>query len=325
MFTSSLKVVNNHALNNGGGIYASCSTIGILVTFHHTQPPLMLADNSAKVGGELYMEANAKLQISKFEHQLNKNTFFSYSVVFYHNIADYGGAIAVEDGTNLGICDSNPHTSFQNQGRAKYTECFIQVDDLHGRTWTEFNLNYASDSIKFTHNYANYAGSALFGGLSDRCIAVSFIESFIDIPITTVLYDGISYLKHISNIVKDKISSHPVRVCFCNNSQPDCGYELPMKQLTKGENLTVALVAVDQVNHTIRNTTIHAYLTYVESDFGESQLIQKTGESCTDLTYSVTSAQDDERIVIYAEGPCKDSSISKKWIDIKFIPCSCPI
>ena len=116
-----------------------------------------------------------------------------------------------------------------------------------------------------------------------------------------------------------KVNSHPVKVCFCNDSQPDCSYNLQTKQIKKGENFTVALVAADQANHTISNTTIHAYLTMAESGFGEGQLIQKTGDSCTELTYSVTTIYDNERIVIYAEGPCRDSSISKQWTDIEFI------
>ena len=326
IYTGFLKIVSNCALNSGGGIYAVSSSIDI-VSLHHKRSFLVLIDNSAKVGGGLCMKANAKLYMLKVAYQLNETTS-SYSAVFYHNLADYGGAIAVEDGTNLDVCDSNPHLiqdSSLNQEHAHYTdsECFLQLDALHGHT--DFNFHYASYSINFTYNYARYAGSTLFGGLLDRCIAISFIDEFFDIQIETILYNGISYLKHISNIVEDKVSSQPVKVCFCNDSQPDCSYELQMKQLRKGENFTIALVAVDQVNHTISNTTIHAYLKFDESGFGEGQLVQKTEDSCTDLTYSITSVQDHERIVIYAEGPCRDSSISKRWIDIEFIPCTCPV
>ena len=326
---SILRLIGNCAFNSGGGIYAVSSTVDI-VSPNRKQPSLLFFENSAQVGGGLYVEANAKFYISKPEYQINE-TRASYTAVFSHNFADfadYGGAIAVEDGTNFGVCDSNPYviqTSSLNQKHAHYAECFLQVINLNGLNQTDFNLHYASDSINFTRNYALYAGSSLFGGLLDRCVVSSPANASNAIPTEKTLYNGISYLKQVSNLEEDKVSSHPVKVCFCKNSQPDCSYKLPMKQLKKGENFTVALVAVDQVNHTISNTTIRAYLTFVASGFGEGQLIQKTRDSCTDLTYSVTTIHDYERIVVYAEGPCRDSSISKNRIDIEFIPCSCPI
>ena len=114
-------------------------------------------------------------------------------------------------------------------------------------------------------------------------------------------------------------------VNICDNGRPDCGYNLPIKHLKKGENFTVALVAVDQVNHTISNASIHASLMFAESGFGEGQLIQKIEDSCTNLTYSITTIHKHKRITLYAEGPCRDSIISQKSIDIQFIPCTCPI
>ena len=325
--TCSLKLVSNHALHSGGGIYAVSSTIDILSSIDQQLPSLLLLENSAHLGGGLYMEAYAKIYISKTEsdHTTNETVASCSSVVFSDNFADYGGAVFVEDGTNLGVCDSNPHqvssliqerthcTNTQNPKSA--AECFFEVLSLD----QQFNKDYANDSINFTQNYAHSAGSTLFGGLLDRCIPG---------PLTTDLkpyYDGISYLKHVSNILVDTISSHPVKLCICNNSQPDCSYLLPIKQLKKGENFTVTLVAVDQVNCTISNTTIRASLKFAESGFGEGQLIQTTGDSCTDLTYSVTTTYEHEQIIVYAEGPCRDSSMSQKQIDIQFIPCSCPI
>ena len=322
-FFCSLTLNGNRALHNGGGIYTVSSTIDVV---HYRgledvlpSPSFLFLENIAQAGGGLYMEANANLNVIKTGFQTN-GTEASFSIVFSHNLADFGGAILVDDGTTVGVCDSNPHqTSFLLKKYVNYTECFLQVLDFD-----QIALEHTSTSINFVHNNAHYAGSILFGGLLDRCIASPFAEIYVDYS-DTQIYDGVSYLKAVSNVLEDTITSYPIKVCFCYNGQPDCSYSLPMKQLKKGENFTIAVVAVDQVNHTISNTTIHAYLMFAESGFGEGQLIQKTGDSCTDLTYSVTTIYDNERIVIYAEGPCRDSSISKKWIDIEFIPCTCPV
>lgn len=324
-----ITLVSNRALHNGGGIYAVSSTIDVLSSYcsdHNDQASFLLLENSAQIGGGLYMEANAKLYISRTDHKANKTVVSCCSVVFSYNFADYGGAVFIDDGTNLGVCDSIPHqisslirdhSHYTNTGSESAAECFFDIFSLSQQS----NLDYASGSINFTHNNANYAGATLFGGLLDRCIPGSLLGT----PTTKRYYDGISYLNHVSNLLEDEVSSHPVKLCFCNGSQPDCSYNLPTKHLKKGESFTVALVAVDQVNHTISNATIRTYLKFVESSFGEGQLIQKTEDFCTDLTYSVTSVHDYEQVVVYAEGPCRDSGMSKKQIDIKFIPCSCPI
>ena len=141
---------------------------------------------------------------------------------------------------------------------ANITECFLQVLDV-----IQFkSFEYILASIRFTYNHAlYYAGSTLFGGLLDRCTVSPFAELYasnnVEMPIDII--NGVSYLMNISNFQLNTVSSYPVRVCFsCNNSQPNCNYQPSVKLVKKGENFIVTLVAVDQVNHTFSNTTIHS-------------------------------------------------------------------
>ena len=239
-FNCSLTLTGNRALNNGGGIYAVSSTID--VTYYrgldYLLPTISFIENKAKMGGGLSMKANAKLYILKTGHQANETAASCCSVVFSNNFADYGGAIFVDDGTNVGVCDSNPHqASSLIKKRANYTECFLQVIDL-----IQLNLKYTSTSIvHFSYNHALYAGSTLFGGLLDRCIASSFAEIYLINNIKTPndkIHNGVSYFKAVSNLLEETVISHPVTVCFHNNSQPDCGYKLPMKLQKKGERIS---------------------------------------------------------------------------------------
>ena len=322
----SLQLMGNHAHYGAGGIYAVSSTIELVDNrdANRPLPLLLLHGNSAQVGGGLVMEVNSKLYILKDGFETNETANFChiYSVMFSNNVADYGGAIAVDDGKNVGGCDSNPHkVSSLVHMETNYTECFLQILNIN-----RLLVRYTNTSLTFSHNFARYAGSTLFGGLLDRCIASSFAEIYTHTFNTTGTYYGVHYFKSISNILLDDISSYPVKVCFCNDGmQPDCNYTLPMKYVKKGERFTVALVAVDQVNHTISNTTILSYPTFTESGLGEGQLIQTTGDSCTELTYSITTTHEYERLVVYAEGPCRDFPTSQKWIHVQFIPCTCPI
>ena len=85
------------------------------------------------------------------------------------------GHILVDDGTTVGVCDSNPHqTSLLLKKYVNYTECFLQVLDFD-----QIALEYTSPSINFLSNHVHYAGSILFGGLLDRCIASPFAEIYL--------------------------------------------------------------------------------------------------------------------------------------------------
>ena len=87
----------------------------------------------------------------------------------------------------------------------------------------------------------------------------------------------------------------------------------------------MSLVAVDQVNHTLPNITIHSSLASTEGGLGEGQLMQKTKDSCTNLTFSVFSIHDHEELLLYPDGPCKNANLSQSRVIVQFLPCSCPI
>ena len=122
------------------------------------------------------------------------------------------------------------------------------------------------------------------------------------------------------------VSSRPVRVCFCNNSQLDCSYELCPFSIQRGETIRVPLVAVDQANQSI-SAKVHGFLSLNQGgSLGEQQSTQNTSSSCTNLSFTVASPQsnDIEELVVYADGPCKDAIPSQRKILINFKKCMCP-
>ena len=147
----------------------------------------------------------------------------------------------------------------------------------------------------------------------------------ISYPSYRTLTSGYSYFFNITNATAESVSSDPVRICFCKQKQPDCSYEPPTINVKRGEKFEIPLVAVDQVNHTVANATIHSSLAYTEGGLGEGQLIQSTNETCTNLTFSVFSTRDDEELLLYPDGPYKDANLSRSSVQIQFSNCSCPI
>ena len=68
-----------------------------------------------------------------------------------------------------------------------------------------------------------------------------------------------------------------------------------------------------------------AFLSSVHGGLGEDQSSQNTTESCTDLNFNVFSPHESEKLVLYANGPCKDALLSQGTINIKFLQCTCPV
>ena len=186
------------------------------------------------------------------------------------------------------------------------------------------------ESIEFAHNDAVLSGSNIYGGLLDRCAISPFTDVYYvhrlrNDPVIHV--DGVQYILNVTNIEDlETIGSMPVRMCFCRKDflQPDCDYK-PKINVTKGETFSISASAVDHLNHTIVNATIHAFLANTKGKLGEGQAIQQTNSSCFNLTYSIVSPQKSEQLVLYAEGPCNDTQLSRQMININFTNCTCPI
>ena len=194
-----------------------------------------------------------------------------------------------------------------------------------------YNLDVTGDFYRFitikntyfTNNSARISGDTLYGGLLDRCTVSSFAEVLVAQELGQEdSIHGVTYFNETSNLNITEVSSSPLRVCFCNGTTPDCAYQPPPRRTYKGEMFEIAVVAVDQVNNTIPNTTIHGSvrLTATES-LGEGQSVQRTTEGCTDLQYNVFSPNNNTQLYLYAEGPCKGRGISITSITIELKNC----
>lgn len=246
-------------------------------------------------------------------------------IKFEYNLASHGGAIYVDDYTNSGTCASTSYSTYSAS-----TECFIQtLTSSNGIRKYIDNRHY-----HFLGNYATKSGMSLYGGLLDRCT----VSPISDLMFTYLEDDDNSFLMdklfglHTESVQINNtdledlhtISSDPVRICFCKDEHPDCSYQWPLVSVKKGYPFTISLVAVDQVNHTV-NATIRSFLSSRGGGLGEGQQSQDSYETCTNLIFNAYSHLETEKLILYAEGPCNNTGISKHSTIIKFSPCSCPI
>jgi predicted outer membrane repeat protein len=296
----------NHASVRGGGICASGSSI---VVQH--QGDLRFTSNSAKNGGGVYLEVSSRLvTVSTFPGILSAEGENGF-VKFVGNNAENGsgGAIYIAD-TDSVSC----HKLFS-------IECFIQSLAFNKLlTGTDVRM------IVFSGNTATHHGSNIFGGLFNRCMPSPFATVYTDITFQPY-YSGIDYLQTISNITLDSIASDPVRVCFCNSmGQPNCSYETFITiRVKKGETFHVTIAAIDQVNRSVNASIRSMLISNTHGRMGKGQQLQDISGNCTKLTYRVYSPDDSETVSLFAEGPCKDSVISRRSVTIRFLDCTCSI
>jgi predicted outer membrane repeat protein len=313
-FSCKIMILGNSA-GKGGGTYAIASIVtvvyGSLINF--------TKNNAGLHGGGIYLEVSAKLNILMLNEDL-KYSMHTCSLSFTSNLAgEHGGAVYVADETDSGTCNATMTYS-------SASECFLQAIILSNSRMNPDVVSINSTLVNFLNNHAESSGPDLFGGLLDRCTLSPFAHGRGGSKLFNS-DNSFTYFQSLSNVRNlSHVSSRPVRVCFCKDSQLNCSYQPPPVNIQRGGTVRVSLVAVNQANQPII-AKVHSFLSLNKSgSLGEQQHTQNTSSSCTNLSFTVASPQnnDIEELVVYADGPCKDAIPSQRKIRINFDKCTCP-
>ena len=329
-----ITVYNNSAATKGGGIYSTNSRITVYFNRESESSKgsaVYIKNNSAKLGGGVYLELASELFIEStgLVSEQSANTLCNFC--FFSNHAHLlGGAIYVADETNYETCSRSSRWGHY---------CFLQSLSLYPSISASKIPKSQYSSLRFEQNTASaLGGPVLYGGLLDRCVIRPGSDFQKEIRNKTtqhkiILADGLTSFKLLSKVenfsksdIDTFIRSSPVRVCLCTlDGIADCGFKALHITVKKGSDFKVSLVAVDQVNHALSNVSIYSSLQHSQSGLGDSQLIQRTNDGCTNLTFSIHSPHDFETLTLYAEGPCRNASNSSLSLGIMFSTCTCPI
>ena len=311
---STIQLIGNEAAGKGGGIFAINSMVKVFSDRDSsTESSILFERNTATMGGGIYLELATEVHVVKSGNDYTKTI---YNLRFVENVASYGGAIYNADETNYEICNSNSYHGHTG------TECFLQILAPVQTYYMKYNFV----TTEFINNSAEMSGSALYGGLLDRCTLLPSAE----ILLTTnrVIMDGVTYFLNTSNLNNtNDISSSPVQLCFCGPdiSVPNCSLQQWNISTMRGRRFQVPLVAVNQVNRTLPNVTVYSSLRYAESGLGEGEMAQVTTDECSLFSFTIFSSQPQEEITLYAENPCRNATKSQKKITVSFSKCTCPI
>ena len=309
----------NVAEKQGGAIYSVSSAWKL-----NGNSRLTFVNNFARLGGGVSFTENSKLI-------LNKDT----KIVFTRNHAGLnGGAIYVADpGMSINLCRIyggnftascfKPNTTMTEPCK-RQDLCFIELN-----ADSPFDISTANITMTFLDNSADKSGAVIFGGSLDNCrlyLGGGFKNScgnkigreYTENPLPIIL-QVFTILGNTSE--SSVISSEPFRVCFCNHDKvPDCEMNTTVDTI-RGKQFTLSAVTVGQGNFTVPSS--------IKVDFGIStstmlsrfQKVQDTGNTCTNISYRLFSAESSITMILFPDGPCRDIGIARRVVNVTFLPC----
>ena len=237
--------------------------------------------NTAENGGAIYVSSTSFLTFSR-------GVTLSMS---YNHATKYGGGIYNKDIATAKQCDFIYQLG---KGKEYLPYCFIK--SINGGWHYSFSQN----------NSADISGNFLYGGLLDRC----------QLEHTNSIFD------HFLRTQKDthEISSEPYQLCFCVKERwSNCTEPKSVEIiLYPGQKFHVFLIALDQTK-----TSVTTKITAISatSRLNSDQSSQTLEPECSKLSYNLYSTQDTNQLILYPDGPCRDTGVARAVVNLMFKPC----
>ena len=317
-FLGCIQCIKNLGHSRGGALFAWNSTINfrnnsdcnvfqanfvndIGGAFHAIDSIINLSGslkfirNSAQKGGAIHIDTTSKLVLAQ-----------PLQASFVENSASVGGAIFYEDSFSAIQCKE--YIPINSRG-----SCFIE---LHSTSNTQ---------LFFINNTATSAGTSLYGGDLDRCrlyVGGGVSDScgnriggnYSDDPIAIINEISSSYA---IDSTTSNISSDPLQLCFCVNDTLKCS-DLEIDTV-RGKKFALMALIIGQNNGVVPSSV----RTSLDNDIkiSTTQRIQSTGKQCTPVTYRLSSNKNSTSLVLFPDGPCRDTGMSRREITVNFLPC----
>ena len=330
VFSGMINISNNTG-TEGGGIKVTRKNSQLYFT-----GSTVLYGNKAGLGGAIYSLFGTKLTFSGdtlFSHntadtnggaiysEYTNITFDENSALsFKCNTAENGGAMYLSSASfltfNRGVnirMSYNHATKYgggiYNEDIASATQCSFKVSDI-----TKLSLPYCFIRVTYFDQYyptliysknnsANISGETLHGGLLDRC--------------QTNIFESLGFLFH-SQVACRAITSEPYQLCFCTNVRQFHCNEMKSIEIYPGQKFHVSLIALDQTD-----TSVTTEITAISaaSRLNSDQSSQTLEPECSKLWYNLYSTQDTDQLILYPDGPCRDTGVARAVVNVMFKPC----
>jgi hypothetical protein len=213
------------------------------------------------------------------------------SMKTYSNHASlYGGVLYQEDTATSTQCDFNSqHEKFILH---KLPPCSLTL------ALNRDGFNYSINAAINSHNDSSeVGGSFMYSGLLDRC------------QINPKSYDVIP-LRDI-NVERLAISSQPYLMCFITSEDaPECTAP-EIHTVYRGQTFSVYLYAADQMKSKTSETA--------RLKLGQNSQVLSSDH--LNVSYNLYSTASSEKLILYPDGPCRDTGLARVVVDVIFLPC----
>ena len=296
---------HGNTARRGGAVYLIDSSIHLIGTQNFTQ-------NSAQQGGAMALSSSSKLMLGE-----------QLKVMFYKNqAATDGGAIYYADSVSITQC-----MEYLRLGQCLYEPSQCNVFSDEGECFIELTSHLSDIQLNFVNNSAGNAGTIFYGGRLDKCrlyVGEGVRDSCNDRTGGEYIHDAIKKIQAISNVISDDnltsdISSDRLQVCICKDNKSFVCEDQRIETV-RGKEFTLLAVIVGQN----RGIVPSAVRTSLENNvqINATQRIQFTGKECTSITYRLFNKNSTTTLILFPDdGPCRDTTLSQRRIEISFLPC----
>ena len=238
--------------------------------------------NTAEKAGAIYLTSTSFLTLNRVNLSMS-----------YNHATKYGGGIYHEDISTV----TAKQCSFTNKFariKSSLPFCFIRF----------INVSWHHLTLTSQNNSADISGNFLHGGLLDRC-QLEDINNIFD------------YFFRIQKVTHE-VSSEPYQLCFCEKERWSNCMEPKSVEIYPGQKFHVSLIALDQTK-----TSVTTEITAVSatSRLNSDQSSQILKPECSKLSYNLYSSNDTAQLILYPDGPCRDTGLARAVVNVMFKPC----
>ena len=284
------QFTHNTAGEDGGAMLAEGTEIQILLEVNFDF-------NSAKNGGAMFFKSRASIILSNCNHG-------PVLITSFNSARELGGVIYYRDNPTISQCSYR----FRADYNRLFPNCFLQFQDYS---------HLYSAIIVSRNDSAERDGNFMFGGLMDRCKFLYHHSHHINIFGNAIfIYPG-------SRPTAKDISSDPYSLCLCtkvshNSLSIRSKFNVLQVEVFRGQKFTVPLRAKTQYGNI---STIVTTITSSTARLETYQTSQPLPGYCHPLPYTVYSNKSHEQLVLYLDGPCKDTGTARVVINVTLLPC----
>ena len=118
--------------------------------------------------------------------------------------------------------------------------------------------------------------------------------------------------------MNNEITSEPYQLCFCVEARLlNCTGPKSI-EVYPGQKFNISLIAFDQ---TATSVTTKITAVSATSRLNSNQSSQTLEPECSKLSYNLYSTQNTDQLILYPDGPCRDTGLARAVVNVTFRPC----